>query len=37
MQDQKTLKVIEKFKAVHGETYDYSELIYTKNDVKMKL
>jgi len=37
MQSQKTLKVIEKFRAVHGMTYDYSGVVYTKNSVKMRL
>jgi len=37
MQDQKTLKVIEKFKAVHGETYDYNKVSYVGAKVKVDI
>jgi hypothetical protein len=37
MQSPKTLKVIEKFKAVHGETYDYSRVVYVVSKRKVEI
>jgi len=37
MQSQKTLKVIEKFRAVHGETYDYSRVVYVASKRKVEI